>query len=118
MRDAIKRRILAAREQDVQAGGRVFTIRRMGDLPLARLREKHRGDTSAFVVDLVRESVVGWQMDEAGLFPGGGDSAVPFDADLFITWVEDQPEIFGELTTAVLEQLQRHRETREESGKN
>lgn len=116
--DALKRRILALREQQVTAGGRAFTVRRMGDLPLARLRERHRSDTSAFLVDLVRESVVGWDMDEAGLFAGGGDSAVTFDSDLFMTWIEDQPTVFDELATAVVEILNRHREHRAASAKN
>lgn len=118
MRDAIKRRILAAREQQVTAGGRTFTIRRLAALPIARLRERHRGDGSGFIVELVRESVVGWDMDEAGLYAGGGDSRVEFDTDLFMAWVEDEPETFNELTAAVLEQLARHREQREAAEKN
>lgn len=114
----IKRRVLASREQQVTAGGRVFTIRRMADLPLARLREKHRGDAGAFLVDLVRESVVDWQMDEQSLFAGGGDSPVAFDAEVFAVWVDDQPETFNDLVTAVLDQLNRHREQLADSAKN
>lgn len=112
-----KRRILAAREQDVTAGGRRFTVRRLGGLPLARIRSRNESQTD-FVIDLVRESVVGWDMDEAALFAGGGDSPVPFDTDLFMTWVEDQPQTWSELVTAVLEILERHRQQQEASAKN
>lgn len=116
--DALQRRILALREQQVTAGGRSFTVRRMGDLPLARLRERTRGDGSAFMVELIRESVVGWQMDEAGLLAGGGDSPVEFSTELFMTWIEDQPETFSELASAVLDQLAARRAAREASAKN
>lgn len=118
MSEAIRRRILQLREQQVTAGGRQFTLRRLGDLALARLRDRHRGDGGAFVVELVRESVVGWVMDEAGLVAGGGDSPVEFDPDLFMTWVEDQPDVWAELAAAVLDMLAKHREQREASAKN
>ena len=116
--DAYKRRLLALREEQVVAGGRTFTVRRLGELAIARLREKHRGDSSAFVVDLVRQSVVGWDMDEASLFVGGGDSAVPFDTDLFVTCVEDQADVYAGLANGILEMISRHREQREASAKN
>jgi hypothetical protein len=118
MSDAIKRRILAAREHEVTAGGRSFTIRRMADLPLLRLRQKHGDDRTGFVIELTLASVVGWTMHEAALFPGGSDMPVPFDADLFATWVEDQPETFNALRDAVVEMQTRHREQREASEKN
>lgn len=113
-----ERRILALREEPFETAGRKFTLRRLGDLAVARLREKHAGDSSAFVVELVRQTVVGWDMDEAGLYPGGGDSPVEFDSDLFMTWVEDQPEVFRALTDRVLEQLAARRAAREASAKN
>lgn len=118
MSDAIKRRILAARETEVTAGGRSFTLRRMADLPLLRLREKHGNDRAGFVIELTISSVVGWTIDEASLFPGGGDQPVPFDAAVFATWVEDQPETFNALRDAVVELHARHRELREASAKN
>lgn len=118
MSDAIKRRILAAREHQVMADGRSFTLRRMADLPLLRLREKHGDDKSGFVIELTISSVVGWSLDEAALYPGGGDQPVPFDAGLFATWIEDQPETFNALRDAVVELHARHREMRESSAKN
>lgn len=116
--DPIKRRILAAREGQVVVAGRKFTLRRMADLPLARLREKHGDDGSGFIADLVRGTVVDWEMDEQTLYAGGSDAPVPFDTDLFMTWIEDRPEEWSELASAVLDQITSHRATRRDAEKN
>ena len=67
-----KRRILAAREQDVTAGGRRFTVRRLGGLPLARIRSRNESQTD-FVIDLVRESQSArrWMQTPNGCSRGG-----------------------------------------------
>lgn len=116
--DVHTRRILALREERVEVAGRTFTLRRLGDLAVARLREKCARDGSAFVVELVRQTVIGWEMDEAGLYAGGGDSPVEFSTDLFMTWVEDQPETFSGLADKALDQLTARRAAREASAKN
>lgn len=113
-----EKRLLALREERVEVEGRAFTLRRLGDLSVARLREKCARDGSAFVVELLRQTVVGWEMDEAGLYPGGGDSPVEFSTDLFMTWVEDQPEAFSGLADKALDQLTARRAAREASAKN
>lgn len=116
--DIQRGRVLAAREQVVTAGGRKFTIRRVGQLAFLRLQEKHRGDGAAFVDALVLQSVVGWEMTEADLYAGGGDSPVEFDPVLFATWLDDEVQTHSDLAEAVLEQLQRARDLRVQSAKN
>jgi hypothetical protein len=113
-----ERRLLALREERAEVGGRAFTLRRLGDLAVAQLRERCRRDGADFVVELVRQTVVGWEMDEAGLYPGGGDSAVEFSTELFMTWVEDQPETFSGLAERALAQLTARHAAREASAKN
>lgn len=110
--------MLAAREEAVTAGGRTFTVRRLAELPLARLRMQHQGDTQAFLEALVRDSVVGWGMRENEVLPGGTDDPMPFSADVFLTWVEDEPAIWSGLVQAVLDVMTRHREKQDAALKN
>jgi len=114
----IKRRMLAAREEAVTAGGRTFTVRRLAEYPLLRIKQQNAGDTNAFLVALMRDSVVGWDMREQDLVPGGSDDAAPFDTDVFMTWVEDEPAVLSELAEAVFGVISRHRDKKEAAAKN
>lgn len=116
--DPIQRRILALREEQVPAAGRTFTIRRLADVSFSALKLKHRDDPVRFAIELVRESVVGWDMDEQTLFAGGSDAAVPFSTDVLMTWLDDQEEVFGVLFTAALDAVNRHKARLEASRKN
>ena len=109
MDDAIRRRILAQREEWVTAGRFRFLVRRPAELVIARLRRKH-ADSADFVLELVRTAVVGWDgIDEAALYAGGGDQPIPFDSETFIAWVEDQPEVYGDIAAGVLDAIQAHK---------
>lgn len=113
-----ERRLLAAREEQIVAGGRMFTIRRVADVPFATLRARHKADPIQFAIELVRASVVGWDMDEQTLYAGGSDAPVEFSTDLFMSWVEDQEETFGVLFNAALDAVNRHKARLEEARKN
>ncbi len=119
MADDLIRRIHAAREEWIDVGRFKFCVRRMADLPLARTRAATRGDNAAFVEAVVRGSIVDWQgVDEATLAPGGNDQPVPFSSELFMTWVEDQPDVWSGIVDAVLGVMARHRERIGAVGKN
>ena len=115
----LRSRILAAREEWVEAGSHKFLVRRVAELPLARMRIATRGDNAAFIEALVRESIVDWQgVTEATLVPGGGDQPAPFDREVFLAWVEDMPDIWQTVVERVLGVMARHRERLEAAGKN
>jgi hypothetical protein len=116
--DVIDRKILAAREETITAAGHTFTVRRLAGLPLKVLQSRTRGDTTQFLIDLVRESVVDWDMDEASLFPGGGDARVPFKTSTFMLWVEDNDDAWTAIVEAVLDMMARHNSRREAAEKN
>lgn len=115
----LRGRILAAREEWVEVEPHKFLVRRVAELPLARMRIATRGDNAAFIEALVRESIVDWQcVVEATLVPGGSDQPAPFDRDVFMTWVEDMPDIWSTLVERVLGVMARHRERIEATEKN
>jgi hypothetical protein len=118
MDDAIRKKILAQREEWVTTGRLRFLVRRPAELVVARLRNKNR-DAAEFVLELVRAAVVGWDgVDEATLFAGGGDQPIPFDSETFIAWVEDQPDVYGDLAKAVLDVIQAHKARQDAVEKN
>lgn len=41
-------------------------------------------------------------MRELDILPGGTGAALPFDADLFMAWVSDQPNVADQLATAII----------------
>lgn len=104
-------KIRKARETGVEAGGRKFTIRRPTD-------EEAMTFSKSGLLDVVKKFVIGWELTELDLIPGGNPVAVPFDAELFGEWVADQPEVWEPLGTAILEAYKSHTEKRESAAKN
>jgi hypothetical protein len=86
-------RIHAAREQWVDAGGSRWLIRRPTLYEFTRLRQ----DTA----DLLRATVVGWELRELDLVPGGTDQVAAFDPQAALEYLEDRPEAY----TAVLDAI-------------
>lgn len=97
-----------AREVAVEVDGRRFTVRRPTDMEAARLANS--GDLLDFVV--------GWDLKEIDLVPGGTPDPVAFDAGLFREWVADRPELWQPLTDAVREAYAAHVRQREDRAKN
>jgi hypothetical protein len=62
--------------------------------------------------------VVGWELSEQDLIPGGSPTKVPFDPVLFAEWIEDQPDVWNELIKAVSDAYEAHCDKREKDSKN
>ena len=99
-------KIRKAREQVVKAGDWEFTIRRPTDLDYIGLRSE-QGITQG---EVMRRFVVGWNLLESDVVPGGNADTISFDQELFIEWVADHPECWGALTDAIIGAYNQHLE--------
>jgi hypothetical protein len=108
---ALADKIRRARESSVEAGGHSFTIRRPTDSEAMSL-----GDSG--VMDVVGRFVVGWNLKEIDLIPGGSPVDAPFDAEAFSEWVADQPEVMGTLSSAIVAAYTTHSQKRSDAAKN
>lgn len=105
-------KLRAARLSTLTVDGRAYQIRRPTDADAAGL-----GELTA--LDLVRRFVAGWDHTELSLgIPGGTGAAAPFDAALWAEWVNDQPQLWGPISAAIIEAYRAHVAHREEQGKN
>jgi hypothetical protein len=99
------KRMRAAREQWVEAGGFRFLIRRPTDWELAKKAQGSR-------FELVFEHVVDWDgVREADLIPGGSDEAQSFDAAVWRDFIADRPDLWERLLEAVIDACNRHAES-------
>lgn len=105
-------RLRRARETWATVGGFDFLIRRPTALEGAELRDRGRAaQLAACVVD--------WRgVKESDLVPGGAGDAVPFDAEVFVEWVSDRPELLAGITQAITDAIRAHQEKREALAKN
>ena len=104
-------KIRKARETGVEADGRKFTIRRPTD-------EEAMQFGKSGLLEIVKKFVIGWELVELDLIPGGGPEKVPFDPELFAEWVSDQPEVWEPLGTAILNAYKAHTDKRDAAVKN
>ncbi len=111
MSRALIEKLLRARERRVQVGRWNFTIRRPTDADALGLQERTP-------LEFVSRFVVGWDLTELDVVPGGGADPVPFDAELWRAWVGDRPEVWEPLATAIVDDYRRHVEAREVDEKN
>lgn len=100
-----------SREFQVPAGSHTFTVRRPTDADVALLR-------SPAPLDFVNRFVIGWDLKELDVIPGGGPDAVAFDALLWSEWVADRPQLWEPLAEAILGAYKTHAEAREVDAKN
>ena len=106
-------KIRKAREIETEADGRKFTIRRPTDEDMATIRAS--GDS---LLAVVKRFVIGWELVELDIIPGGGPEKVPFDSALFAEWVADQPDVWEPLGTAILNAYKAHSDKRDAAVKN
>lgn len=106
-------KIRKARETGVEADGRKFTIRRPTDEEASYIRENNDG-----LLAIVKRFVIGWDLAELDIIPGGGPEKVPFDSALFAEWVADHPEVWAPLGTQILAAYTAHTDKREAAVKN
>jgi hypothetical protein len=83
---------LKSREQDVTVNGHVFTVRR--PKPAEMVQDMTH-------MDLIRRFVVGWNLTNADLVPGGTPDPEPFDAALFADFVDDDETLWMPLSEAI-----------------
>jgi hypothetical protein len=102
-----------AREVNVEAGGKQFTIRRPTDEEALRIG---RDDTD--MLGIVKRFTVGWDLTELDVIPGGTGAKLPFDAELFGEWVADQPAVWEPLAQAIMDAYKAHADKRDAAVKN
>lgn len=105
-------KIRKARESVVEVNGRKFTIRRPTEAEQAAM---YSGQASRLT--LVHHAVVGWDLQEIDLVPGGSPIALPFDAALWVEYVDDRSELWQPLADAVRAAINAHNEEVERAVK-
>lgn len=70
-------------------------------------------------LDIVTTFVVGWEdVTEAHLVPSGSSDPIDFDRDAWREIVQDLPDIWNEITKAVVDSWVQHNDNREARRKN
>lgn len=100
---------LKSRERIVAVGGHTFTVRRPKTAEMVHSMTR---------LDLVRRFVVGWNLTNLDLVPGGTPDPEPFDADLWADYIEDNARLWPPLADAILEMWNAHLAARGEAEKN
>lgn len=108
---ALAEKLRRARESSVEVDGHRFTVRRPTDAEAVTLG-------ACTPLELVRQFVVGWNLREIDLIPGGSPVEAVFTADLWAEYVADQPQLWGPLSQEILEAYGRHASARETAEKN
>lgn len=104
-------RLQKARQRKVDAGGFSFTIRRPTDLQMAKLAGKD-------AYELVLQYVVGWNLKEIDVVPGGDSIDAEFSAELWQSWIEDHPDLWLPLIEEIKKLYAEHAKLVEDSAKN
>lgn len=111
MSKALLEKLLRSRESGVVVDGHTFTIRRPTDEDALTLQ-------GSGPLDFVKRFVVGWDLTELDIIPGGGPERVPFSTELWSAYVSDHPELWEPLATPIVEAYRTHAVGREEAEKN
>ena len=102
-----------SRQTDITSGGYVFTVRRPTELEWFEMRGT-KIDTRRLLA-----YVDGWSgVKEADIINGGDPHPVEFDQALFVAWVEDKPDIMGDVVKAIMASRVEQAEKVEASAKN
>lgn len=105
-------KIRKARETTVAVNGHSYTVRRPTDIDMAE------AGGNIGLKDLMRRFVVGWDVREIDLIPGGSPVPASFDADLLVEFMADRPDDWQGIATAIKESYAQHVERREDAVKN
>lgn len=110
MTNSLLEKLKKSRQTTIPVGGFNFTIQRPTQFDLGEMSE------SGFSAKaILKRFVVGWDLKEIDIIPGGNPVAAPFDADVFAEWVSEQPEIWTVLRDAIWEQFTAHNKVVEET---
>jgi hypothetical protein len=111
---ALADKIRKARQFSKEVAGWKLTLRRPTDEEAATL---FRDDLSP--IDIAKRFVIGWAgVNEQDIVSGGSDQPAQFDADTWAAVIEDRPEMWQPITTAVVEAWSAHNDEREARAKN
>lgn len=113
--DNILEKMKKARERRVPIGDWHLIIRRPTDLEATEMRFSSNRDAMIGMAKFV----IGWEgVREMDVVPGGSDKPIEFDRDIFSLWIEDQPELWGDLISSILKAYDDHVKKRDEQKKS
>lgn len=104
MSKALRDKLRRAREFGFEFDGHKFTLLRPTDAELVALEG---GDA----LDYVKRFVVGWDLVELDVIPGGGPDPVAFEAALWGDWVGDHVDYWAPIAKAILDAYTKHQES-------
>jgi hypothetical protein len=97
---------------------RTVTVRRPSIFEALAYRDEQTGKIT-LPVESLRKFVTGWEgFNQLDFWGGGTSEPVAFNADLFMEWVVDQPEVWNKLLNEVLSAFNRYLAARNETTKN
>ena len=101
-----------SRESQIPAGRFNLVVRRPTQLEVVRLM----ADGGNLSIETASRHIVGWDVRESDLLPGGDPEPVEFDSDLFAAWIADQPDLWGPVVKGVVDSVRAHEEASEARG--
>lgn len=116
MVDSIVDKIRKARQSLVEIGGHKLTITRptAADIDARPGRDK----TTREHLQYWCQFVVGWDLTEIDLLPGGAPDPVPFSRDALIEWIADREDDWSPLISSIRDAYLRFQERKEAESKN
>lgn len=104
--DKLKR----SRESSIQTGGHTFTVRRPTEMEVVR--------ANGISADFALRFVVGWDLKESDIVPGGNPEPAQFSEALYLAWIEDRPDLWKDIASGVVDLYVNHRKEAEQRGKD
>lgn len=105
-------RFQKSRQSIIPAGGHHFTIERPSTLDVVRLSAEGAGLT----IENATKYVVGWDLKESDLLPGGDPEPVAFDRAIFSLWLADRADLWEPIVSGVVNAYRAHEEAQEARG--
>jgi hypothetical protein len=106
-----------AREVQAEALGHNFTLRIPNPGEMEDVVEGLTGKRLTYRRILVA-SVVGWNLNEIDLIPGGNPTPAEFSAELFAEWLNDNESAVEPLFTALSAGMEARRAAKDNDAKN
>jgi len=101
---ALAERIRKSRQTVVETLGHRVTGLRPSHLEVLEMQQADGGMNLRNCLKFV----IGWDLKESDLVPGGVGEDVPFDTDAFVLWAEDNPQAWGDIMQGIVGAYQKH----------